>query len=148
MTMDGREGQAFSCSHQEAAFRRSAPSHSWPLIRRNETLPFHLYGSFPVKLDFHTCFLGGVVPLSSELSYCKIRTQGTFQLRIVSHELVLFICRAANSVCPLRCLAWRPSPHAPRESQIPAVKAQEVVTSFEDYESSCYLPLPGGGGWG
>ncbi len=37
----------------------------------------------------------------------------------------------ANFVCQLGCLAYCPSLRALRESQIPAVKAQEAVTSFE-----------------
>lgn len=148
ITVDGREGLAFSCRHQAAGFRSSAPSHSGPLIRRSKTLPLNLSGSFRVKWISTPAFYSVCVPLLSEQSCCKIRTQGTFQLRRVSCELLLLICSAANSACQPRCLAWRPSPRAPRESQIPAVKAQEAVTSFEGYESSCYLPLPAGGGGG
>lgn len=133
---------------QAAAIRSSVPSHSCPLMRRSGTLLFDLYGSFGVKRNSTPAFWAAWFHYQVSKVTAKFEHEAHFSSGIVSRELLLLICSAANSVCQRRCLAWRPSPHALRESQIPAVKAQEAVTSFEGYESSCYLPLPGGGGWG
>lgn len=103
--MAGREGLAFSCSHQAAASRSYALSHSCPLIRRSKTLPFKLHGSFRMERISTSAFR---FHYQVNKVTAKFKHEAHFSSGQWVVSFLLLICSAANSVCLPRCLAWCP----------------------------------------